>query len=106
MISEDIAKLTGLSISCINKILQLEQDCICYAVQEALIDKRKYVDINIGIGILSLNIGEEELQYKFIPSQSLENDIITTTKNKQAPIIRNLENNIKNKILNAYKELL
>lgn len=106
MISTDIAKLTGLSINCINSILTIEQDCICYAVQESLLSKKKYADIDIGIGLLTIYVEDDSIQYKFIPSHSLEEDILSTVNSGEAPMIHRLEDNLKNKILNAYKELL
>lgn len=106
MVSEDIAKLTGLSINCINNIFRMEQECICYDVQESLLEKKKYTDIDIGIGLLTIYVEDESIQYKFIPSHSLEEDILATVNCGEAPIIHHLEESIKSKILSAYKELL
>lgn len=103
---ESISKLTSIPLRYIEKIFSLEQDYVCYAIQQAFCEKQNNVDVDIGIGTLSILVENENIYYKFLPSQSLETDIQHTVSVNEAPIIKKLEENIKEKVLNAYKELL
>ena len=105
-VTDNISRLTSIPLRYIEKIFSLEQDYICYAIQQAFCEKQNNVDIDIGIGTLSILVENENVYYKFLPSQSLENDIQHTVSINEAPMIKKLEENIKDKVLNAYKELL
>ena len=105
-IVDNISKLTGIPLKYIDKIFQLEQDYICYNIQQSFCNKQNNVDIDIGIGTLSIMVEEDNILYKFIPSISLENDVKKTILTNEAPIIKKLESNIKEKVLNAYKDLI
>lgn len=105
-IINNTSKLTGVPLKYIEKIYSIEQDYICYAIQQAFINKQNQIDIDIKIGTLSILIEEDKIYYKFIPSESLELDINTTILTKECPMIKKLETNIKEKVLNAYKDLL
>ena len=66
---------------------------------------KKNKSIDIGIGNLVLNIDNDELKYKFIPSNKLENNIKYTLDNGHCPLIDKAEESLQTKILGVYKEL-
>lgn len=101
---EDISKITTIPEEEIQLVLDCIQDCICYDIQEKIKNKEDYIDVDIGIGQLNLNISEDMIEYKFIPSSKLEDDIKYTLDNNQCPLINKIEKIIRTKILGAYKE--
>ena len=70
-IEEDISKLSTIPLQEVQYIFDFMNDCICYNLQESLKNKEENIDIDIGIGTLILNICNDELSYKFIPSNNL-----------------------------------
>lgn len=103
-IIEDISKLSTIPQQEVELVFELYKDCICYDIQEMLKNRENHIDINIGIGLLILDIANDELRYKFIPSNSFEKDIKYTLENNQCPLIDKMEENLHNKIVGAYKE--
>lgn len=104
-IEEDISKLTTIPLQEVQFIINFMSDCICYNLQESVKNKEENIDIDIGIGTLVLDIDNDELKYKFIPSNKLENDIKYTLINGHCPLIDKAEECLQAKILGAYKEL-
>lgn len=103
-LADDISKLTTIPIDEVEQILNCIKDCVCYNIQESIKNKEDFIDVDIGIGCLSLGVGEDTIEYKFIPSDSLEDDVKYTLKNGYCPLISKVENCIRNKIVGAYKE--
>mgnify|MGYP003304975037 FL=1 len=62
--------------------------------------------MDLGIGILYIKFEGNEVKYKFIPSKKLEENISFTVLHKQSPLVFSLETALKDRIENAYKELL
>lgn len=101
---EDVSKLTTIPQQEVQCVVNAIKDCICYALQESIKNKEDYADIDIGIGALCLNITEDGVEYKFVPSKDLENDIIYTAQHDCCPLVHKIEESIRNKIVGAYKE--
>ena len=49
---------------------------------------------------------EDEIQYSFSPSTSLEKSMIKTIETKQSPLVNKLEINLENKINSTYKGIV
>lgn len=105
-ITEDVSKLTGLPYSYLNRIFERVQDCICYKVQEDLKNCINICNIDINIGNLVIFIENDLIKYKFIPSQSFEEDLKQTLTTGESPLIYKLENNLSEKVLTTYQDLM
>lgn len=103
-IIEDISKLSTIPQQEVELVFELYKDCICYDIHEMIKNHENHIDIDIGIGVLILDINDEEIRYKFIPSSSLENDIKYTLENDHCPLFNKLEESLHSKIMRAYKE--
>lgn len=101
---EDLSKLTSIPNNYIQLIFDKLNDCICYNLHEQLRDKSEYIEIDIGIGNLLLYLKQDEVLYKFIPSEKLENNIKYTINNDKDILVSKLENSLQEKIISAYKE--
>ena len=104
-IVKDLSTVTTISPASTQKILSKFQDCLCYAIQEALADKETEIELDLYVGKLMIEIIEDEIQYKFVPSYSFEKDVFDTVSTGVCPMFSKVENSIQGKIMNAYKEL-
>ena len=103
---DDLAKITTIPVYTIKKLFNNLIICICHKVLENYLDKITDTCVDLGFGKLCLSIEEDEIIYKFIPSQKFESTLIDTLKTKQSPLITKAEKILTNKIINTYKELL
>jgi hypothetical protein len=55
---------------------------------------------------LYIKLESNEVKYKFVPSLHFEESVKNTLKNKTDPLIGKLEDSLKNRIEQTYKELL
>lgn len=75
------------------------------AVVEALLAKTEVVELDIEIGILYLQVTEDEIRYKFTPSDKLEESLVTTVTHGQNLLEDTLTSALVKKITNTYKDL-
>ena len=105
-IDKDLSTITTISLNSTQKFLDRFQDCICYSLQEQLKQNEEYIELDIYIGTLILVNRDDDIEFKFIPSNKFESDIISTYNNKECPLIHKLEDSLTTKIKAAYKEFL
>lgn len=81
---------------------------MCHCLLEQLNSENDCVSFDIGIGLISIKMNNEEdtLQYKFIPSQQFERKLIKSVNNNSSPIVERSEQALSKRVLNIYKELL
>ncbi len=103
---DDIANLTNVSKLSLEKLLECAKLSISHSVFEARIDNNTLVEMDIGLGILYIKYDEAEIKYKFIPHKDLEEEVAATIRTKKSPIITKLDTSLKERIENAYKDLL
>lgn len=101
----DLSAVTTISPASTQKILSKFQDCLCYAVQEALGNHETEIELDIYIGKLMIEVIDDVVQYKFVPSASFERDVSDTVISGVCPMFNRVENAIQGKIMGAYKEL-
>lgn len=105
-ITRDVANITAIPYATLMKVHDLETTCICHAVQETRLLNNNLTSVNIGIGTLHIKVDGNEIKYKFIPSSKLENSIAETVKTGKSPLVKQVEDTLKDRIMNVYKELL
>ena len=103
---KDISSLTNIKDKIINKMSTISELCICDYINELDMIDEDVLDIDIGIGVISILIIEDEIQYSFSPSTLLEKSMIKTIETKQSPLINKLEINLENKINSTYKGIV
>ena len=100
----DLGTVTKVPNKIINALIEKLNLCIGSAIHDAILTKEDMIQINVGIGILSVNIAD--MQCKFIPSKNLKNVIkesLTTTTN---PLELALEQALTDKLLAICEEVL
>ena len=103
---KDIATITLIKFPIFSKLINVSEVCICDYVNTSQIKGSDIIEVDIGIGTLFINIANDEILYKFVPSKKLEKKLVKTIVDGKSPIIDKVENKLNNKILNTYKELL
>lgn len=103
---EDLASITTLPISSLQKLCSKSIFCICNCIEEDKLKNESLTEINIGIGNLQINNINNNIQYRFIPNKKFEEAIRTTLIDGKNPLTDALEESLVNKILHAYKDLL
>lgn len=103
---KDISPLTNIKDKIINKMSNISELCICDYINELDMIDEDVLNIDIGIGIISMLIVDDEIQYSFSPSESLEKMIIKTIEDKESPLVNKLEVNLENKINSTYKDIV
>ena len=100
----DVSTLTRVP----NRILESLTDkmnlCIGSAIHDAIANNEQIVIVNIGIGTLSVNLAD--MQCKFVPSKELKATIKRCISEKVDPLEMQLEEDLYQKVLSLYKEVL
>ena len=100
----DVSTLTRVP----NRILESLADkmnlCIGSAIHDAIANNEQIVIVNIGIGTLSVNLAD--MQCKFVPSKELKATIKRCISEKVDPLEMQLEEDLYQKLLSLYKEVL
>lgn len=102
---EDLSTITTIPLLPMQELFQKGAICICDNVNETLKNKENECEIDIGIGKLLLRIDTEYIEYKFIPSSKLEENLINTINTRESPLINELEEALSKRIMNVYKDL-
>lgn len=105
-ITKDISNITTIPYATLGKLHSLSTSCICHAVQETRLLNGNLTSVDIGIGTLYIKTTEDEIKYKFIPSSKLEKSVMETVKTGKSPLVSKVEETLKDRVMNVYKELL
>ncbi len=103
---EDVSVLTTIPVINISQLLDKAAYCICDSVEETKLKQENLTEIDTGLGILSIFVEDNNIQYRFVPSKKLENSIKSTIVDGKNPLIGIAEKALTQKILNAYKQYL
>ena len=104
--SDDLALLTTIPKKNFDSIFDYETYIICHNMSEQLNDKNKICTIDIGIGTLYIKPSKDEIKYKFVPNQKLDTYVKNTLLTGESALTVTVEEAVKNRILNTYKDLL
>ena len=102
---EDISKITTIPRVTLQKLLEKSEMCICHDILEQILRNETYICVDILFGELYLNIDNDQVKFKFIPSSQFEDMLVETINNKTSPLITAVEDGLSTKIMNVYKEL-
>lgn len=102
----DLAILTTIPESNLKKLCNLSKDIISHDVLECIKNNEQICEVDIGIGNLLINLQEESLSFKFIPSKSLQDCLLETIQSKESSLTKNVEKILTDKIIFAYKNLI
>lgn len=102
---DDLSVLTTIPRGVWEKLVTKSIDTICYDVREQQLQNSPLTEVDIGIGILYIKLEDDNILYKFVPSEVLENKVLKTVNKQYKPVCGLAESSLKKRIMNAYKEL-
>lgn len=105
-ILKDISTVTTIPHATLTKLSDVSELCICHAIEESLLKGGEVTSIFVGIGTLNIKATDGEIKYKFIPSTKFEESVKQTVLTRESPLINKVEEKLKDKVMNVYKELL
>ena len=103
---KDLSTLTTIPYSTLQSLFNKINSIIAYDVKESLLDKENICELDIGIGRLLILVDEEEVKYKFIPNNSLIENVNESIINKSPNLVAEVEESLCKKILHTYKDLI
>lgn len=105
-LTKDISGITSIKNNVIQKLNHIGELCICDYINELDMLNEDVLQIDIGIGIISILVKDDELEYSFYPSNTLEKSLIRTIEKKESPLVKLSEINLENKINSTYKDIM
>lgn len=103
---EDLSILTTIPEKTLTKISDKIIYCISDAIEESICENKNITEINMSIGTLYIKHTDDEIKYKFVPSDKLSKAVTDTVCNKLNLLEDVIENTIIEKVENIYKDLL
>lgn len=101
---KDLSTITTIPYQTLQKLFDKLSWVICDAVSNVKENNSDYYSIDVGIGELDIYVGQEEVSYRFIPSDTLSKSINETVNEGNNPLTKNIEEAVVKKIVNAYKD--
>lgn len=105
-IIKDTAVLTTIPEKSLKKLIDKNIYCISEAVVEARLSDQKLLELDIGLGILYIQMDDESIRYKFVPGQKLEETVKNSFINKQNLLEDALDAALVNRLTSIYKDLI
>lgn len=102
-IKEDLSTLTTINESVFTKLVNKIEWCISDGVEKAIKSGENQVNIDFDLGTLTINFDNEQIRYKFKPSQKLEKIVTNTVVNERNDLVLNIEESLISKLTNTYK---
>lgn len=102
----DLNTLTTIPVQRIQEFFEKMVWCICDDVEDTKLAKEKALTINIGIGWLDIYFDEDNVKYKYTPSNSLNKAVIKTLNEGKNPLEAAGVKALAEKFIKTYKEFI
>lgn len=104
-LTQDLSQLTTIPVLQFQHIFDTVPALICHHVQEDIELQNSISEIDLEIGTLYIKSDEEQIKYKFVPSSKFDDAVKQTVKTGESPLVVKVENILKDRICNTYKDL-
>ena len=105
-LSKDLSTLASVDRRVFDKLIQNANFCICDYLENSALNNEDLCEVDIGIGILKIKLGDDSVRYQFIPSQQLESDIVSTLENQQNFLVASIDSTLVGRLNRLYDNLL
>lgn len=102
---DDLSKLTGIKQFNLKKLNLLSELDIANSLYE-IMQQSNRLDIDVGIGTLTIHLQGDEVVYCFEPSNNLKKLVNETVTNNESHLVKIMENKLDDKIVRTYKDIL
>lgn len=103
-LKKDLSTLTTINESTLSKLTDKIEWCISDTVEKSIYQRDTEANIDMGFGHLIINFDNNQIRYKFIPSEHLEKVVIDTVVNETNGLVVTLEDSLIQKMTNVYKD--
>lgn len=103
---KDLSLLTTIDELYLKRLAEKSIWCISDGIEKCMVTGEDTLDIDMGIGNLTVVIGKDNIKYKFTPTQQLDKAIIDTIITEQNQLELVIEKNLVSKITKVYKDML
>ena len=105
MLVDDLATITTIPKEALVKLLKRAEYCLSDSIVEQRLNNNEVIELDIGIGSILLKLVDEDIKFKFVPSDDFR-QIVKTSFNGENSLSNVLEKNLVTKVTKAYKDLL
>lgn len=105
-ILKDVSVLSTIPEETLRRLNEKESYCICSAVEESLLSGEQITEVDIGIGTLCIQHVGDSLQYRFVPSKGLEEEVKETYLSGKCCLSDKLDTALVKRITDAYKDII
>lgn len=102
---EDVSTITTIPGGSLKKLWNIMMWSMCDYIELDKLQGEDQTSINIGFGTLIISTEDNQVQYKFIPSQKFESGVVGTVVNGKNPLVKNLEDTLVNRFTKCYKDM-
>lgn len=106
ILKNDLSKVTNIPEPLLDKLITKIRAIICDDVLDASLEKSNLVEIDVGIGTLTISIEDNNLKYRFTPSELFNDNIVSTIVELKSPVKDGVSTTLASKIQGLYEELL
>ena len=102
-VNKSLSNLTTIPEKTFSKLSEKIEWCISDGIEKAMLNNEDSVDIDFDIGKIIINFSNNEIRYRFVPSQRLEKTVTNTVLKERNDLVVNVENSLISKLTNTYK---
>lgn len=106
VLKTDLSKITNIPEPLLDKLINKIRAIICDDVLEASLEKNNIIEIDVGIGTLTICIDDNNLRYRFTPSSIFNDNITATIVDLKSPVKEGTSITLASKVQEMYEELL
>lgn len=104
-LNEKLSILTTIPEKSLSKLTEKSYYVVSDIILEDIMNDKDVSEIDIGIGTIVIQHSGDSIKYKFIPSRNLDITVKSTVINKKNTLEYILEQTLKDKVTNTYKDL-
>ena len=104
-VKSDLSTLTNIPVRYLDKMENLLEYIIIDGINDATISGENVVEFKSSIGSLLVGVEDNVVKYKFIPTETFENDLKSKIKYGQNLLKDKLEEALTERITSLYKDL-
>ena len=101
-----MSALTAINKKTLNKIFGVMEYCIADSFYESMVAGSEVASIDVGIGTILIKHSDDEVRYKFVPSQKLSDMVSSAVSDKANPLEKAAEARLIARMTDIYKDLI
>ena len=105
-VGKNLTQITSLTSDNLVRLQDIVQTLIASDVYFTKKNKEQVSCTDIGIGKLYISVSADAVEYKFVPSQKLEEQVVGALETKADPMLQRSQQSLQSEFFKVYKDLL